>query len=87
MFGSPHRKEFRMLIYGLDPEMVEMRCCGGHQYLRIEGRHTKASAIYPERMADHLALAFSKALSSAAMLEADLLPYEGKESIVVNDIL
>ena len=87
MFGSPHRKEFRMLLCELDPEMVEMRCCGGHHHIRIEGRYTKASAIYPEKMADHLALAFSKALSSAAMLEADMLPYEGKESIVVNDIL
>ena len=87
MFGSPHKKEFRMLMHGLDPQLVEKRCCGGHAHIRIEGKFTKGSAIYPEKMAEHLAAAFSKAISNLAMEEADLLPYEGKESIIVKDIL
>ncbi len=30
-FGSPHRKEFRMLLHLVDVSMVERRCPGGHQ--------------------------------------------------------
>ena len=40
-FGSPHRKEFRLLGFGLDMKAMETKCPGGHQHLIIAGKYTK----------------------------------------------
>ena len=57
-FGSPHRKEFRLLGRNIDMRALEVRCPGGHQHLRIEGKYTKASAVYVPELALHFAKAF-----------------------------
>ena len=86
-FGSIHRKEFRILISELDPEMLTAKCLGGHQHVRIEGSYTKDSAIYTEGMAMHLAKEFSRVLRKLKIEERDELRVDGKESVVVNDLL
>ena len=45
-FGSPHKKEFKLLTYLLDAEGLEVKCPGGHTHVRIEGSLTKGSAVY-----------------------------------------
>ena len=54
-FGSPHKKEFKFLMTGIDASAVERRCPGGHKHLKVEGKYTKASAIYTPELCTHLA--------------------------------
>lgn len=84
-FGSPHRKEFRLLTYLLDETFIDTRCPGGHQHLRIEGRYTKPSAAYTPALGLHLAKAFRAALEK--LDRKDDLKVHGLESILVNDVL
>eukprot|EP00435_Cladocopium_sp_Y103_P043632 s2722_g12.t1 len=86
MFGSPHRKEFRLLCFLLDVDFLTVRCCGGHSHLRIEGKYTKPSAVYVDGVAAHFAHAYHKSL---LLLDAEerLMPeVDGLESIVINDL-
>ena len=86
-FGSPHRKEFRLLVCGLDTGKLEARCLGGHSHLQIAGRFPKASAIYPEKMAMHFAEAFAGAIRRRRLEDFAGCQKEGKESLLVNDLL
>lgn len=52
MFGSPHRKEFRLLGFLLDVGFLDVRCCGGHSHVRIQGSSTKPSEILPPTLMD-----------------------------------
>ena len=85
-FGSPHRKEFRFLGFGIEMAGLEARCSGGHPHVRIEGALTKASAVYTQQLAEHLAKFIKKAVFSSKVEE---FHFKGSanESLVVNDIL
>lgn len=84
-FGSPHRKEFRLMTYLLDETFIDTRCPGGHRHLRIEGRFTKPSATYTPALGLHLAKAFRAALEKIDRDEN--IKVHGLESILVNDVL
>eukprot|EP00435_Cladocopium_sp_Y103_P056526 s1300_g19.t1 len=86
-FGSPHRKEFRMIGKGLDMPGLETRCKGGHQHLRIAGKYTKPSAMYVQPLAAFLARHFDTALRVRAAREEDLCQIDGHESALSNDVL
>ena len=86
MFGSPHRKEFRFLIHGLDRDFLDVRCCGGHSHVKIEGKYTKASGVYVAGVADRIARAFVSALSNQQK-NADFSSLQGLESVIANDLL
>eukprot|EP00435_Cladocopium_sp_Y103_P010558 s305_g2.t1 len=86
MFGSPHRKEFRLLCYLLDSAFLEVRCGGGHSHVRVEGRLTKPSAVYVDGVADHFATAFDMALKSLDAEERLSPGVDGLESPVINEI-
>ena len=86
-FGSIHRKEFRLLGRGLDMEALEVRCPGGHDHVRIEGRWTKDSAIYVPALAEHFARAFAVALRRQRTVEEHQLDVRGLESVLSNDVL
>ena len=86
-FGSIHRKEFRLLCTGLDVQMLEKRCGGGHTHIPIQGKYTKGSAVYPEEMAMHIAKAFKVAIGRALRKEEDERPVHGFESLVINDLM
>ena len=86
-FGSPHRKEFRLICKGLDAKRLEVRCPGGHEHLRIEGKYTKESAIYVPALADHIAEAFDRALRQLDAAEAEQPQLQGIESVICNDLL
>ena len=87
-FGSPHKKEFRLLTYLIDCSGLEVRCPGGHNHLKVEGKFTKASAIYTWDLARHFARSFANSLHLLEAAEAfDGKPIAGLESTVLNDIL
>ena len=86
-FGSPHRKEFRMLTRGLDADALQVRCPGGHEHLRVEGAYTKASAIYTPALAKHLARSFANALRRKQHVQSYDFQVSGLESVVANDLL
>ena len=85
-FNSPHRKEFRFSTYLVDAKSLEVRCPGGHQHLKIEGKHTRPSAVYTHDLARHLAVHFARALRRQRFA-ADEIMLEGYESVVANDVL
>ena len=86
-FGSPHKKEFVLLLYGLDVERLEVKCPGGHSHVKIQGSLTKGSAVYTWPLAAHIAAEFGRALKRAQLLESDQPQVDGHESVVVNDLL
>eukprot|EP00435_Cladocopium_sp_Y103_P064764 s777_g26.t1 len=86
-FGSIHRKEFRMIGWGIDMERLEVRCPGGHQHVPIEGRFTKPSAMYVPALAEHFGRAFEVALRRKRAEEADCMQLQGVESVLAKDLL
>lgn len=86
-FGSIRRKEFRFLCYLLNTRFLERRYTGGHSHVKVEGSYTKASAVYADGLADHLALAF-KASLEALNAEERLGPcVDGLETCLPNDVM
>eukprot|EP00438_Fugacium_kawagutii_P018640 Skav235460 [mRNA] locus=scaffold1451:27264:29552:+ [translate_table: standard] len=86
-FGSPHRKEFMFLTYGLKTSSLQVKCPGGHPHIKIEGAYTKSSAVYTWDLAKHLAQHFARALRAFAWAEDLDNKHAGYESVVVNDLL
>ena len=87
VFGSIHRKEFRLLCYLLDVEFLDRRCPGGHSHVRVEGSYTKASATYVDGLAWHIGLGFHKALRALDAAESLSPNTVGLESVLANDIM
>jgi len=85
-FGSPHKKEFIFVTWGLDGQSLAVRCPGGHEHLVIQGAYTKASAVYTWDLAQHLAVHFARALRRIAMNDSDT-SITGYESPLINDVL
>eukprot|EP00435_Cladocopium_sp_Y103_P016191 s1218_g4.t1 len=84
-FGSIHKKPFRFLGCGVDMKSLARPCPGGHSHVRIEGKLTKASAVYHPNLAKHLALHIAQALErKSRATEKEPLRLE---SIINNDIL
>ena len=70
MFGSIHNKEFVFLYCNLDGEKLHRKCDGTHQHVRIEGQHTKKSAVYTDKLAEAIACQFDTALTRKLRIEA-----------------
>ena len=88
MFGSPHLKEFVFLVCGMDASAVHRKCSKDHDHVRIEGRFTKDSAIYVDKLAQSLADCFDAALAKKLRLQAihDDKP-SGLENPLCNEVL
>ena len=86
-FGSPHKKEFRILSHLLSHEHLEVRCPGGHQHVPIQGKFTKPSAIYVPGVARHIAFEFKRSLDKQKLDQVGDKGHLGFESLVVNDLL
>lgn len=88
MFGSPHQKEFVFLLCHLEASLLHRKCDGLHKHIRIEGKYTKASAIYPDDLAECLAAVFDRALCKKLRIGAQHDPHViGLESPLCNDML
>ena len=88
MFGSPHKKEFVFLLTNLPPGGIHRKCSGDHSHIQIAGAYAKPSATYTDELAETVATAFDKALSSKLRIAAhDPLELKGLESPMVNDVL
>ena len=86
-FGSIHRKEFRLLTFGIDVNFLQRKCPGGHSHVPIAGAYTKPSAIYVKALAEHFAEAFHRALCRKRREEALEPKIGGIESVIANDLL
>ena len=84
-FGCIHRKPFRFLGCFLPMHEIAAKCPGGHTHVRIEGKYTKASAMYHPGLAKHLASVIARALRSRLDLDEPSCPRF--ESVVLNDVL
>ena len=87
VFGSIHKKEFRLLCHLLDVAFLSRRCQGGHAHVRVEGSYTKASAVYVDGLAWHIGLAFHHAMSSLDAEERLSSKVDGLESVLANDVM
>ena len=88
MYGSPHLKEFRFLVTNLNSSELHRRCDHSHQHIRIEGKYTKASAVYTDQLAAALAACISKGLRLKKACEAYHQTKDtGLESVAFNDLL
>ena len=86
-FGSIHRKEFRLLLWGIPAEELQVKCPGGHKHVPIAGKSTKPSATYVPELAKFFAKAFDRALRRRANRE-DITPdVSGIQSVLCNDAL
>ena len=86
-FGSVHQKEFRFLLSVVQAADVERRCGGGHHHVKIEGKLTKPSATYTPQLAEHLAVAFVKALAHSRREEREEQIPSGFQGVLVDDVL
>ena len=86
-FGSIHRKEFRLLLWGIPASELDRRCPGGHSHVPIQGAYTKPSAVYVSELARFFAQAFDRALRRKRHREEDEPKVEGIQSAVANDLL
>ena len=84
-FGSPHKKPFGILGWGLDMKRLMVPCPGGHQHVRIEGKFTKPSAVYRPGVARCIAQCFAAALRKQGPFQEP--PSSALESVVLNDLL
>ena len=85
-FGSIHKKPFRWLGWGVDVDSMNVRCPGGHQHVRIEGRYTKASAVYHPKLAEFVASKIKEAVIKFSSGDVGGKRVE-LESVVLNDLL
>lgn len=86
-FGSIHRKEFKLLTWGIDAQKLERKCPGGHDHVLIQGAYTKESAVYVPALAEHFADAFELALRRRRHAAQNDMQVAGIESVVSNDLL
>ena len=86
-FNSPHKKEFKFLLAGIDETALELKCPGGHKHLKVEGKYTKASAVYTPELSAHLAEHIFQAVQRRKRSLEDERPTSGLESVVINDLL
>ena len=82
--ANSDKKEFRFLTSLLDTQALEVRCPGGHQHVKIEGKYTRPSAVYTWDLAKHVAFQFARALRRWRSCD-DTVDVGGYESVAVND--
>ena len=88
MYGSPHRKEFRFLVANMETDAMSLRCDRSHSHVKIEGKFTKASAVYVDGLAEAIAVSFDKALARKLRLDSHWEKTKpGLEMPLLNDLL
>ena len=87
-FGSPHRKEFRILHNSLIPRAPRSPLSRRtRSRIPIQRKFTKPSAVYVPLLARHLAFEFKRALEKLTTDDLDSDSHLGFESPLVNDLL
>ena len=87
-FGSVHKKEFRFLGCNLDLHRIARPCRGGHEHVVIQGKWTKASAVYPDALARELAMLYGDFVTKDRCRERELgVDFSGLESPIINELL
>ena len=83
-YGSIHKKEFRLFGVNLRLERLARPCRGGHTHVVIQGKYTKASAVYPDELAREIAIVYGEFLNAKLLRRAT---GAGLESPLINDLL
>ena len=84
-FESIHQKEFRLLGVNLNVNKLYHPCTRDHPHVKIEGKYTKASAVYTDALASRIADVLGEELriKKAASNYFDI-KIEGLESVLSN---
>ena len=86
-YGSPHQKEFTFLYINMDAAWLHRPCSRDHVHVKIQGKHTKPSAVYCDGLSTALAAVFAEHIT---LLKEALVHYDvdvsGLESPVPLDI-
>ena len=86
-FGMKHMKPWRFLAVAFDASRVARKCSRDHVHIRIQGRFTKDSAIYPDALASELAAAYDSAIRARlSAIQKLALDAEGLEAPYVNEL-
>ena len=86
-YGSIHEKKFCFLGAGMKVELLHRKFTKDHQHVRIQGKYTKASAIYCKGLAVSLARFFRDHLAARRRAEDRLeVSTSGLEDVVTNDL-
>ena len=87
-FGSKFQKEFRFLLANMKGGSICRPCTRNHPHVRIEGKHTKSSAVYCPGLVHALGELFEKHLRALdRFTTANVLKADGLESGLVNELL
>lgn len=87
MFGSPHQKEFIFLCANMQASSLHRRCSRDHPHIRIEGKWTKASAVYCDGLAEAIAELFAMHLRAYGLARQRFdLETTGLEDCLTNDL-
>ena len=82
-----HMKPWRFLTVAFDASRVARKCSRDHVHIRIQGRFTKDSAIYPDTLASELAAAYDSAIRARlSAIQKLALDAEGLEAPFVNEL-
>ena len=87
-FGSIHQKGFRFLGLNIVLDPIALKCICTKKHVQIQGTYTKGSAIYTPKLAEAIALCFSKAILDlkARQEEEHSVRVKGLESQLVNSV-
>ena len=79
-FGMQHMKPWRFMTVAFDASRVSQKCSRDHTRIRIQGRFTKDSAVYPDALAAELANAYGDAITARLRaLEKFALDSDGRD--------
>ena len=86
-YGSPHQKEFTFLYINMDASCLHRRCTRDHVHVKIQGQHTKPSAVYCDGLASALASVFVEHIHMIKAVANDCeLEVNGLESPIPTDV-
>ena len=88
-FGSVHQKGFRFMGVHVDLSLLRKRCRCRSPHVVVEGKYTKASAIYTRELSWAIActLAVAMAVKREVAFDDLDLPVKGLENQLVNEVM
>ena len=86
-YGSIHKKEFTFLSMNMDARSLCRECSKDHDHVPIEGKYTKASAMYVEELVCAIAEVFVRHLTILKAVAATVdIRTDGLEDPISNDV-
>ena len=84
-YGSIHQKEFRVMGVNVDLGPLYAPCTRDHVHVKVEGKYTKGTAVYTDKLASRFADVIEEAIRRKKSSDATLEPrVDGLESVFSN---